>query len=103
MDTNKRVTPVKIDVVRSPETSFQKPTFRNNLPEIGFIRLPEVLRYIPVSKSSWWAGIREGVYPPPVKLSERTSGWRVEDIRALIGNLSQQTAANGRIGAQKEV
>lgn len=54
------------------------------LPATGFLRLPEVLRLYPVSKSTWWAGVREGRYPQPVKLGERATAWRAEDIRALI-------------------
>lgn len=54
------------------------------LPETGFVRLPTVLAHIPVGKSTWWAGIKEGRFPKPVKLGERTTAWRVEDIRALI-------------------
>ena len=57
---------------------------KNTLPDAGFIRLPTVLSVIPISKSSLYAGIKKGIYPAPVKLSERTSAWRVEDIRALI-------------------
>jgi predicted DNA-binding transcriptional regulator AlpA len=56
----------------------------NHLPETGFVRLPVVLSVIPISKSSLYAGIKEGRYPAPVKLSERTSAWRVEDIRNWI-------------------
>jgi predicted DNA-binding transcriptional regulator AlpA len=48
-----------------------------------FLRLPQVLKRYPVSKSTWWKGIREGKYPKPVKLSERTSAWRESDIDAL--------------------
>jgi prophage regulatory protein len=55
-----------------------------SIPETGFIRLPQVLQLIPISKSSWWAGIKSGRYPASVKLGERTTCWRVEDIRALI-------------------
>lgn len=61
---------------------------KNSLPETGFIRLPVVLSVIPISKSSLYAGIKKGIYPAPVKLSERTSAWRVEDIRALIEKLN---------------
>lgn len=57
---------------------------RTTLPETGFVRLPQVLQLIPISKSSWWAGVASGRYPAAVKLSERTTCWRVEDIRALI-------------------
>jgi len=66
------------------------------LPETGYLRLPQIVgkaatdtsqaipAIIPVSKSTWWAGIRTGRYPKPVKLGERITAWRVEDIRALI-------------------
>lgn len=51
---------------------------------IGFLRLPEVLKLFPVSKSTWWQGVRDGKFPTPVKLTERTTAWRNEDIRALL-------------------
>ncbi len=54
------------------------------LPETGFIRLPEVLKIFPVSKSTWWAGIKDGRFPKGVKLSERVTAWRIEDIKTLI-------------------
>ncbi|MDH5721850.1 MAG: AlpA family phage regulatory protein [Alphaproteobacteria bacterium] len=54
------------------------------LPDTGFVRLPEVLKVFPVSKSTWWAGIKDGRFPKGVKLSEKITAWRVEDIRALI-------------------
>lgn len=59
----------------------------NALPQTGFLRLSSVLAPngpIPVSKSTWWAGIKTGRYPQPVKLGPRITAWRVEDIRALI-------------------
>jgi predicted DNA-binding transcriptional regulator AlpA len=63
------------------------------LPATGFLRLPDVLRYYPVSRSTWWAGIRAGRYPQPVKLGERCTAWRAEDIRALIENAASAKAA----------
>ena len=69
----------------------------NTLPETGLVRLPQIIGdpkanppvppIIPVSKSTWYEGIKKGKYPPPVKLGERVSAWRVEDIRALLGQL----------------
>ncbi len=56
------------------------------LPQDGFVRLLTVLSLFPVSKSTWWAGIKTGRYPSPVKLGPRATAWRVEDIRALIKN-----------------
>ncbi len=54
------------------------------LPETGFVRLPEVLKVFPVSKSTWWAGIKDGRFPQPVKLGPKISAWKVEEIRGLI-------------------
>ena len=39
---------------------------------------------IPVKASTWWAGVKSGRYPQPVKISPRVTAWRVSDIRALI-------------------
>ncbi|MCF8467806.1 MAG: AlpA family phage regulatory protein [Sneathiella sp.] len=60
--------------------------YSSSLPEVGFVRLPEVLKVYPVSKSHWWAGVKEGRYPKPVKLGPKITAWRVEDIRALIAS-----------------
>ena len=57
-----------------------------SIPETGFVRLPEVLKVFPVSKSTWWAGVKDGHYPKPVKLGAKITAWRVEDIRELIAS-----------------
>ena len=57
------------------------------LPKTGFVRLDAIIgpgRPFPISKSTWWEGVRSGRYPKPVKLGPRITAWRVEDIRALI-------------------
>jgi predicted DNA-binding transcriptional regulator AlpA len=67
----------------------------HTLPETGYLRLPQIIgdprtdppipALIPVSKSTWWAGVRTGRYPQPSRaLGVRITAWRVEDIRALI-------------------
>ena len=59
----------------------------DGLPEAGFVRLRAIIAPngpIPVSKSTWWAGVKDGRFPKPVKLGPRTTAWRVEDIRRLI-------------------
>ena len=57
------------------------------IPSTGFLRLPQVLALIPVSKSTWWEGCRTGRFPKPVKLGPRTTAWRAEDILALVERL----------------
>ena len=66
----------------------------NPLPEAGLVRLKQILgdpkakppipAVFPVSKSTWWAGVKSGRYPQPVKLGPRITAWRVDDIRKLI-------------------
>ena len=46
-----------------------------------------MLKIIPVSKSTWWEGVKTGRFPKPVKLGQRTTAWCVEDIRKLIEEL----------------
>jgi prophage regulatory protein len=63
------------------------PNHTRNLPAEGVLRLSAILAPngpIPVSRTTWWAGVRSGCYPKPIKLGPRITAWRVEDIRALI-------------------
>lgn len=61
---------------------------QNNLPETGFVRLPQILAVIPIGKSTWWAKVKTGEYPQSVKLGARTTAWKVEDIKALLERLT---------------
>ncbi|MDY0095692.1 MAG: AlpA family phage regulatory protein, partial [Candidatus Vecturithrix sp.] len=54
------------------------------LPKTGLLRIKQVLRFVPVSRSNWWAGVKSGRYPKPLKLSERVTVWRAADIRQLV-------------------
>ncbi|MEY8119971.1 helix-turn-helix transcriptional regulator [Falsihalocynthiibacter sp. BN13B15] len=58
----------------------------NGFPSAGFVRLSQILAPngpIPVSKSTWWQGVKDGRFPQSYKLGPRTTVWKVEDIRAL--------------------
>ena len=70
------------------------------LPETGFLRLSQIIgnakaippipALIPVSKSTWWAGVKAGRYPQPVRtLGVRITAWDVKCIRALIESASK--------------
>jgi predicted DNA-binding transcriptional regulator AlpA len=60
------------------------------MPEVGFLRLPDVLRFIPYKQAAWYAGVKSGRFPKPVRLGPRAVAWRVEDIRKLIEDLGRQ-------------
>ncbi|MBV6500987.1 MAG: hypothetical protein CJBNEKGG_03481 [Prosthecobacter sp.] len=62
------------------------------IPETGFVRLSQVLIVIPVGKTCWWEGVKSGRFPKPIKLTERCTAWRAEDIHELIKALSEQSA-----------
>ena len=56
-------------------------------PKTGFVRLSSILAPhgpIPVSKSTWWQGVKDGRFPKPQKLGPRTTVWHAKDIRALF-------------------
>lgn len=56
-------------------------------PKTGLVRLSQILAPhgpVPVSKSTWWTGVKDGRFPQPLKLGPRTTVWRVEDIRSLF-------------------
>ena len=58
-----------------------------NFPETGFVRLSHILAPkgpIPVSKSTWWQGVKDGRFPKPQKLGPRTTVWKAQDIRSLF-------------------
>ena len=64
------------------------------LPETGFLRLSQIIgnpnanppipALIPISRSTWWAGVSSGRFPRSIKLGPRITAWRIEDIRKLI-------------------
>lgn len=67
------------------------------LPATGFLRLSDIIgkpattddpgkpALIPVSASTWWAGVKSGRYPKPTRaLGTRITAWSVESIRELI-------------------
>ena len=71
----------------------------HGLPETGYLRLsqiigdprrePPVPPIVPVSKSAWWQGVKDGRFPKGIKLGPKTTAWRVEDILALIERLGR--------------
>jgi prophage regulatory protein len=67
----------------------------NEIPKEGWLRLkqiigdkkshPPITPIIPVSKSTWWAGVKSGRFPKPIKLAgSRATFWNAGDIRQLI-------------------
>ena len=68
--------------------------YHSDLPETGFLRLKSILAPygpIPVSKSTWWAGVKDGRFPKSIKLGGVTV-WRAEDVRALYEGVGDRVS-----------
>lgn len=50
----------------------------------SFLRLPQVLERVPVSRSCLWKMVADGRFPAPVKLSPRVTVWKASDVQAYI-------------------
>jgi predicted DNA-binding transcriptional regulator AlpA len=58
------------------------------LRDAHFLRLSQILKLIPVGKTTWWNGVKSGRFPKPVKLGERITAWKAEDIKNLINSFA---------------
>ena len=73
---------------------------QQSFPHDGFVRANQIIGnpekgiapFFPVSRSQWFLGIKQGIYPPGIKLSKRVTVWRAEDIRNLLHDLSQENS-----------
>ena len=73
-------------------------TSMDRIPETGYLRLRHIIgdrfsnppqpAIVPVSKSTWWEGVKQGRFPKPIKIGPRITAWRAEDIRELILSIS---------------
>ncbi len=61
----------------------------NTLPDYAYLRLQQVLAIIPVSRSAWYLGITTGKDPAPIKLGERTSVYKLSDIKKLLADIGE--------------
>ena len=63
-----------------------------HLKDKHLLRLKDILAPggpIPLSKSSFYAKVRSGEYPRPVKISARVSAWKATDILALLKSFEE--------------
>lgn len=55
----------------------------------GYLRLPQVLKLIPVGRVTWWNGCKTGLYPKPYKIAPRITAWKISDIQNCLNNFRQ--------------
>jgi predicted DNA-binding transcriptional regulator AlpA len=55
------------------------------LPATGYVRQSQLIPApVPFSSATLWRRVKAGTFPKPVKLSERVTAWRVEDVRQWL-------------------
>lgn len=52
-------------------------------------RVPTITERLGVSRSYWWKGVKDGKFPPGIKLSARVTVWRASDIDSLIATIGK--------------
>ena len=53
------------------------------------LRVPQILQRLPISRSAWWAGCKEGKFPAGIKISPRVTVWKASDIDSLIQSFTK--------------
>ena len=53
------------------------------IPPITLIRIPQILKVMPVSKSKFWLMVQKGEFPKPIKIG-RSSFWTIEQVQAYL-------------------
>jgi prophage regulatory protein len=60
------------------------------IPPITLMRIPQILKMMPVSKSKFWLMVQKGEFPKPIKIG-RSSFWTIEQVQAFIRERSGQS------------
>jgi prophage regulatory protein len=60
------------------------------IPPITLMRIPQILKVMPVSKSKFWLMVQKGEFPKPIKIG-RSSFWTIEQVQAFIRERSGQS------------
>jgi len=54
----------------------------------SYLRVKSVAKRLDVSKSTIWRLVQRGILPKPLKLSQRTTVWKAEDVDAAIEKIA---------------
>ncbi len=76
---------------------------QTNQNNAGFLRIWQITGdkekgiepILPIGRSTFLAGVREGKYPKPVKLGKKTTAWRKSDIQKLVDSFNSSQEING--------
>ena len=54
--------------------------------EDRLIKLPEVLATVGMKRTAWYAGIKAGKYPKPIKRGPRDTVWPMSAIQKIVSD-----------------
>lgn len=57
---------------------------------VTLMRIPQILKMMPISKSKFWLMVQKGEFPKPIKIG-RSSFWTIEQVQAFIRERSAQS------------
>lgn len=66
---------------KQPHPGAKLQSILDQLPARGYVRQKLLNELLPFSAATLWRKVAAGDFPKPHKISERVTGWRVEDVR----------------------
>ncbi|MBU3598798.1 MULTISPECIES: helix-turn-helix transcriptional regulator [Polynucleobacter] len=57
---------------------------------VTLMRIPQILKMMPISKSKFWLMVQKGEFPKPIKIG-RSSFWTFEQVQTFIGERARQS------------
>ena len=63
----------------------------NSNSEVTLMRIPQILKVMPISKSKFWLMVQKGEFPKPIKIG-RSSFWTIEQVQTFIRERTKQSA-----------
>jgi prophage regulatory protein len=57
---------------------------------VTLMRIPQILKMMPISKSKFWLMVQKGEFPKPIKIG-RSSFWTIEQVQTFIGERARQS------------
>ena len=58
-------------------------------------RKPKSRPLIPISRDTWYRGVKKGIYPKPVLLGGSINVWRAGDIKKVLAGTYQADVTEG--------
>jgi len=62
----------------------------NDCADISLMRIPQILKVLPVSKSKFWLMVQQGEFPKPIKIG-RSSFWTMKQVQSFIRERTGQS------------